>query len=101
LPAYTDLIVKARRDACSQMELQVRGLGADGVVVSGMAKRVRRFACRVHRGSTDHFAEVVITGTAIARFAASAGARAVPTLAVLPVGRPGELQRTAGENRSR
>lgn len=92
VPAYTDLIVKARRDARSQLEREVRAMGADGVVVSGMTSRVRGLACRVHRGSADHFAEVVITGTAIARFSSPDSAGPVPGRAVRSLGgRPAGL----------
>ncbi len=69
VPGYTDLMVQARQDARSRLEQAVRGLGADGVVVSAMALRVRSEACQAHPGGTDHFVEAVITGTAVARFA--------------------------------
>jgi uncharacterized protein YbjQ (UPF0145 family) len=69
VPPYTDLIRSARQDARSRLEQRVRGLGAEGVVVSAMTLRVRSGECRAHPGGTDHFAEAVITGTAVARFA--------------------------------
>jgi uncharacterized protein YbjQ (UPF0145 family) len=69
VPAYTDLMVRVRQDARSRLAQAVHALGADGVVVSAMALDVRSDACRAHPGGTDHFAEAVITGTAVARFA--------------------------------
>jgi uncharacterized protein YbjQ (UPF0145 family) len=84
VPAYTDLMIQARQDARSRLEQAVLGLGADGVVVSAVTLRVRSDACRAHPGGTDHFAEAVITGTAVARFAdRRTTAAAPPTLAVL------------------
>lgn len=69
VPAYTDLMVQVRTDARSRLAQAVGGLGADGVVVSAMTLRVRSDACQAHAGGTDHFAEAVITGSAVARFA--------------------------------
>lgn len=80
VPAYTDLLVKVRQGARSRLEQAVRGLGADGVVVSGITLGVRADACR--RGGTDHFAEAVITGTAVARFAGQRDTAPPPSLAV-------------------
>ena len=67
--AYTDLITAVRQDARTQLEHALRRLGADGIVVSAMTLRVDSDACRAHPGGTDHVAEVVITGTAVVRFA--------------------------------
>jgi hypothetical protein len=67
--AYTDLMVQVRQDARSLLEQAVRRLGGDGVAVSAMTLHVCSDACRAHPGGTDHFAEAVITGTAVARFA--------------------------------
>jgi hypothetical protein len=56
----------------------------------------------VHRGSSDHFAEVVITGTAIARFTSTGSAGAVPKLAVLPLGQlNGDDSLNPGRKKSR
>jgi uncharacterized protein YbjQ (UPF0145 family) len=84
VPAYTDLMVQVRNDARSRLDEAVGRLGADGVVVSAMTLRVRSDACQAHAGGTDHFAEAVITGSAVARFTGrpdSAGR----LLAVLPL----------------
>ena len=97
VPAYTELMISARQDARSRLEQAVLGLGADGVVVSAVTLRVRSDACRAHPGGTDHFAEAVITGTAIARFAdRHATAAPPPSLAVLSLD-AGE-SRTPGRN---
>jgi uncharacterized protein YbjQ (UPF0145 family) len=86
VPAYSDLMVQVRQDARSRLEQAVRGLGADGVVVSAMTVHVRSVACRAHPGGTDHFAEAIITGTAVARFAEQHKPTPPPSLAVLPLG---------------
>jgi uncharacterized protein YbjQ (UPF0145 family) len=83
VPTYTDLMVYVRQDARSRLEHAVRGLGADGIVVSAMTLHVRSGACRAHPGGTDHFAEAVITGTAVTRFADLRKAAPAPSLAVL------------------
>jgi uncharacterized protein YbjQ (UPF0145 family) len=85
VPAYTDLMVYVRHDARSRLEKTVRGLGADGVVVSAMTLHVRSDACRAHPGRTDHFAEAVITGSAVARFAGQRKAAPAPSRTVLPL----------------
>jgi uncharacterized protein YbjQ (UPF0145 family) len=87
VPAYTDLMAQVRQDARSRLEQAVLGLGADGVVVSAVTLRVRSEACRAHPGGTDHFADAVITGTAVARFG-DRRTTAVwpPSLAVLSLG---------------
>ena len=83
VPTYTDLMTYVRQDARSRLEQAVRALGADGVVVSAMALHVRSDECQAHPGRTDHFAEAVITGTAVARFAGLRKTAPVPRLAVL------------------
>jgi uncharacterized protein YbjQ (UPF0145 family) len=86
VPAYTSLMAHVRQDARSRLEQAVRELGAEGVVVSAMTLRVRSDACHAHLAGADHFAEAVITGTAVARFAGRRKAPPPPTLAVLPLG---------------
>ena len=86
VPDYTDLVLQVRQDARRRLEQAVRGLGADGVVVSAMTLHVRSDACRAHPGGTDHFAEAVITGTAVARFASPRKTAPLPSLAVLSLG---------------
>lgn len=95
VPSYTGLIIGVRQDARARLEQSVRGLGADGVVVSSMTLRVRSDACRAHAGGTDHFAEAVTTGTAVARFADPDKTAPMPGLAVV------HLDASAGVSRSR
>jgi uncharacterized protein YbjQ (UPF0145 family) len=86
VPAYTDLMLRVRRDARWRLEQEVRGLGADGIVGCAMALRLRSDACRKRRDGTDRFAEGVITGTAVARFASPREMALPPSLAVLALG---------------
>ena len=84
-PAYTHLLTCVRQDARSRLEQTVRELGADGVVLSAMTIHVRNDECRAHPGGTDHFAEVVMAGTAVARFADQRRTGRPPGIAVLPL----------------
>ena len=85
VPTYTDLTVHVRQDARSRLEQTVRGLGADGVVLSAMTLHVRSDQCRTHPPGTDYFAEAFMTGTAVARFSDLPQAAQLPSLAVLPL----------------
>jgi uncharacterized protein YbjQ (UPF0145 family) len=87
VPAYTGLITRVRQDARDRLEQSVRDLGADGVVVSAMTLRVRSDPCHAHAAATDHFAEAVTTGSAVARFAGRTRTAPRPTLAVLHLDR--------------
>jgi uncharacterized protein YbjQ (UPF0145 family) len=89
VPAYTGLMACVRQDARSRLEETVRGLGAEGVVVSAMTLHVRSGQCHAHLAGADHFAQAVITGTAVARFADHRRAARPPSLAVLPLGAGG------------
>jgi uncharacterized protein YbjQ (UPF0145 family) len=83
VPSYTGLMTHVRQDARSRLEQAVRELGAEGVVVSAMTLRVRSDTCHAHLAGADHFAEAVITGTAVARFADGPEAPGPPSLAIL------------------
>jgi uncharacterized protein YbjQ (UPF0145 family) len=86
VPTYTSLVAYARHDARTRLAETVLGLGAEGVVVSAMTLKVRSEACNAHRAGADHWAEAVITGTAVARFADHGKASRPPQrLAVLPL----------------
>jgi uncharacterized protein YbjQ (UPF0145 family) len=85
VPSYTNLMIHVRQDARNRLEDTVRGLGAEGVVVSAMTLHVRSDECHAHLAGADHFAEAVITGTAVARFAGRRKAARPPSLAVLPI----------------
>lgn len=86
VPAYAELMARVRHDARSRLEQAIRGLGADGVVVSAMTVHVRSDACRAHAGGTDHFAEAVTTGTAVAQFTCRPKPTPPASLAVLRLG---------------
>jgi uncharacterized protein YbjQ (UPF0145 family) len=81
VPAYTGLVDATRSAARDRLEQSVRGLGADGVVVSALTLRVSSDRCHAHAAATDHFAEAVITGSAVARIGGASGP--LPGLAVL------------------
>jgi uncharacterized protein YbjQ (UPF0145 family) len=83
VPAYTSLMTRVRQDARDRLEQSVRGLGAEGVVVSAMTLRVRSDPCHARAAATDHFAEAVTTGSAVARFADRAKTAPQPSLAIL------------------
>jgi uncharacterized protein YbjQ (UPF0145 family) len=83
VPAYTGLISAARSGARDRLEQSARALGADGVVVSGLAVRVSSDRCHAHVAATDHFVEAVITGSAVARIAGRSEGGPRPSLAVL------------------
>lgn len=84
VPGYTALVAKVRRDARRHLEQAVGSVGADGVVASAMTLRVWSDACRAHPGGSDYFAEAIMTGTLVARFALRAAAP--PGLAVIHLG---------------
>jgi uncharacterized protein YbjQ (UPF0145 family) len=83
VPAYAGLMTRVRQDARERLERSVRELGADGVVVSAMTLRVRSDPCHAHAAATDHFAEAVTIGSAVARFAGRSTTAPSPTLAVV------------------
>ena len=66
---WTELVNESRRDSRSQLESDVKRLGADGVVIAAMEMRVRERDCPVTVGRRDHIVEATLIGTAIARFA--------------------------------
>lgn len=92
VPTYTDLMVYVRQDARSRLEQAVRGLGAQGVVVSEVTLHVHSDACRAHPPGTDHFAAAISTGTAVAQFADQRRAVRSPGLAVLRLNASGDKQ---------
>lgn len=86
VPSYTGLITQARQGARDHLERSVQELGADGVVVSAMTLRVRSDPCHAHAAAADHFAEAVITGTALARFGRRDSTSVPPVPAVMDLG---------------
>jgi uncharacterized protein YbjQ (UPF0145 family) len=83
VPAYTGVVTRARQDARDRLEQSVRELGADGVVMSDMTLRVRSDPCHARAAATDHFAEVVTTGSAVARFGRGPKTALPPSLTVM------------------
>ncbi len=69
VPAYTNLMTRVRQDARDRLDQSVRELGADGVVVSSMSLRVQSERCLAGMAAADHFAEAVVTGSAVTQFA--------------------------------
>jgi uncharacterized protein YbjQ (UPF0145 family) len=86
VPSYTELMAYVRQDARSRLEQQVRILGADGIVVSATAVKVRSDRCHTHPSGTDHFAEALITGSVVAQFADIRNATQASRVAVLSLG---------------
>ena len=84
---WTELVNQSRHDARRRLEQDVRRLGGEGVVITGMQMRVRERDCPAAVGRRDHIAEVTLTGTAIARFSRAAPCPAGPALTVMPLGR--------------
>jgi uncharacterized protein YbjQ (UPF0145 family) len=90
VPGYTGLMTRVRQDARDRLAQSVRALGADGVVVSAMTLRVRSDPCHARAAATDHFAEAVTTGSAVARFAGRDEATPAPSRTVVHLdGDPG------------
>jgi len=83
VPGYTGLISAARSGARARLEQSARALGADGVVASGLAVRVSSDRCHARAAASDHFAEAVITGSAVARIARRSESGRPPSLAVM------------------
>ena len=95
VPAYTGLMTRVRQDARDRLAQSVRALGADGVVVSAMTLRVRSDPCHARAAATDHFAEAVTTGSAVARFAGRDEATPPPSRTVVHLdGDPGAAGRS-------
>ncbi len=84
---WTELVNQSRHDARRQLEQDVRRLGSEGVVITGMQTRARERDCPATVGRRDHIVEVTLTGTAIARFSPAGRRPAGPALTVMPLGR--------------
>jgi uncharacterized protein YbjQ (UPF0145 family) len=80
---WTELVGQSRRDARSQLESDVRRLGAEGVVIAAMQLRVRERDCPVQMGRRDHIVEATVIGTAIAGFSAAVPPGPGPALAIM------------------
>jgi uncharacterized protein YbjQ (UPF0145 family) len=81
---YTELVNDVRRDARSQLHLDVQRLGAEGVVIADVSLQIRERACPVREvAQRDHIAEATIIGTAIARFSRAARQQGASSLSIL------------------
>ncbi|MGH3259766.1 MAG: heavy metal-binding domain-containing protein [Streptosporangiaceae bacterium] len=80
---WTELVGQSRRDARGQLEVDVRRLGAEGVVIAAMQLQVRERDCPVQVGRRDHVAEATLIGTAIARFSPAGQPGAGPAVAIM------------------
>ena len=69
---YTELVNVTRDDARVQLAADVARMGAEGVVVSAIDLSIHDRECSSGQYTRDHFAEVTIIGTAIARFSSGA-----------------------------
>ena len=97
---WTELVNRSRRDARRRLEQDVRRLGGQGVVITGMQMRVRERDCPATAGRRDHIAEVTLTGTAIARFSRAGQRPAGPALTVMPLGPQHRQAARAGTSRA-
>ena len=86
---WTYLVNSSRHDAREQLELDVRRLGAEGVVIAGLSMQVRQQDCPAAVGRRDHVVEATLVGTAITRFARAGARQARPALAILSLDRQG------------
>ena len=91
--AWTELVMQSRRDARRQLESDVKRLGAEGVVIAGMALRVSQRDCPVTVGRRDHIAEATLIGTAIVGFSATGRHHLAPAPTVMPIGSLGPANR--------
>jgi uncharacterized protein YbjQ (UPF0145 family) len=81
---YTELVNEARHDSRRQLEVDVKKIGAEGVVIAAMEMRVRERECPVSEGRRDHIVEATAIGTGITRFSrTSEGPSAGSTLAIM------------------
>jgi uncharacterized protein YbjQ (UPF0145 family) len=82
---WTELVNQSRRDARYRLEQEVRRIGGEGVVITGMQMRVRERDCPATVGCHDHSVEVTLTGTAIARFSRADPGPAARVLTIMPL----------------
>ena len=82
---WTELVNQSRHQARRRLEDDVRRLGGEGVVITGMQMRARERDCPATVGCHDHIVEVTLTGTAIAGFSRPGPCPAAPALTVMPL----------------
>jgi uncharacterized protein YbjQ (UPF0145 family) len=72
IAGWTQLVNRCRHEARSALDIDVRRLGGDGVVIAEMGMQVRERDCPVKVGRNDHIVEATLVGTAIAGFSQTA-----------------------------
>ena len=80
---YTELLNHVRADARRDFTARAARLGADAVLLSGLWSRM--WPVEIGENHTDHVAECVITGTAIASFRPGKPAATTSSLTILPL----------------
>jgi uncharacterized protein YbjQ (UPF0145 family) len=80
---YTELVNDARHDARTQLQADVKRLGAEGVVIADMDLQVRERECPAQEGGRDHIVEATNIGTAIVRFSTHTERQGRSSLAIL------------------
>jgi uncharacterized protein YbjQ (UPF0145 family) len=80
---YTELVNDARHDARTQLQADVKRLGAEGVVIADMDLQVRERECPAQEGRRDHIVEATNIGTAIVRFSTHSERQGGSSLAIL------------------
>jgi uncharacterized protein YbjQ (UPF0145 family) len=65
---WTELVNEGRHDGRQQLALDVKRIGAEGVVIADMNMHIRERECPAQEGGRDHIIEMVNIGTAIVRF---------------------------------
>jgi uncharacterized protein YbjQ (UPF0145 family) len=86
MAGWTELVNQSRKDARRRLEADVRQLGGEGVVITGMQMQVRERDCPAAVGRRDHVVEVTFTGTAIVRFSPARHRPGGPAMAIMPLG---------------
>jgi uncharacterized protein YbjQ (UPF0145 family) len=82
VPGYTELITHVRAAARRDFAAQVAAAGADAALMSGLWSTM--WAIEAGQNHTDHAAECVVTGNAIARFHTGRRPR-TSSLTILPL----------------
>ncbi|WP_084599122.1 heavy metal-binding domain-containing protein [Actinoplanes subtropicus] len=78
---YTELITHVRAAARDDFARQAAALGADAALMSAL--RSRMWKVEAGENHTDHAAECIVTGNAIAKF--KTGRKSTPSLTILPL----------------
>jgi uncharacterized protein YbjQ (UPF0145 family) len=80
---YTDLVNQTRHASRQELARHVKGVHADGVVVSSIELEIRERECPVTDGQRDHICEATAIGTAIAAFRSRSRPAPAGSLAIM------------------